>query len=337
MGRRRTKSPAWLPLRVYPHGLQYVYHPRKGKPIPLGPITDPGACMRKYGEIAGDAGAPPVLMGAVIDKYLTEIVPGLAPRTQEDYRAYCGKLKFGLGDMLPDEIEVTDLYDYHKARKAPVRANREITILGKIYRYAIKWRSATPGRNPTIGFLFADEVARDRMVPAREWTLFAKRHCPSWLRGYILLKYLTGRRQGEMLKLSTFSEKHDGIVFQILKKRRLRTITVTWTPRLRFVWEWLKALERPDNCSMIFWSHRGKSRGDGLSARGLKSAWQRAQADWLAADQENKSFWEHDIRGASGSDAKSDTDAQELLDHETVGTTRKSYRRATTKKVRPLR
>lgn len=336
MGRRRTKSPDWLPKRVYPHGAQFWYHPLKGKPVALGSQSDPAACMKRYGEIRGDATAvPAATLAAVIDRYLGEIVPGLAPRTQEDYRAYCGKLKKHLGHIPPNELEITHLYDYHRTRKAPVRANREITILGKIYRYAIKWGSATPGRNPTAGFLYADESGRERLVTGRERRLFARRHCPPWLRGYLLLKYLTGRRQGEMLKLSTFSEKPDGIAFQILKKRKLRTVTVTWSPRLRIVWEWLKRQKRPENCSMIFWATKGKNKGKQLSASGLKSAWQRAQEDWIAAG--NVAFWEHDIRGAAGSDANSDTAAQELLDHESVSTTRKSYRRATTKKVRPLR
>jgi integrase len=334
MGRPRTTSPAWLPPRCYPHGSRIRFIPKGGKPVDLGPRDNPGECMRRYGEIAGDHTAPR-LMGEVLDKYLLEVVPTLSPGSQATYRLYLDKLKQGFGHMHPDEILTTDLYDYHNARCAPVRANREITVLGKIYRYAIKWRAATPGRNPCQGFIYAEETARERKVSNRERTLFAKRHCPPWLRGYMLLKYLAGRRAGEMLKLSTFSEKPDGIAFQILKKRKLRTLTITWTPRLRVVWAWLKALPRPEKCAMIFWSQRGKTRGEGMSASGLKSAWQRAQKDWIAAG--NHAFWEHDIRGAAGSDAESDARAQELLDHESVSTTRKSYRRNVVKKVRPLR
>jgi hypothetical protein len=333
VGRHRTKSASWLPKRCYPHRRQILYRPLHGKPIPLGPIDDISACLKKYGEIIGEKRAAPRTVSEVIDRYLTEIVPGLAERTQEDYRAYCGKLKFSLGHMLPDEVTINDLYDYHNAREAPVRANREITVLGMIYRHAIRWRAAT--RNPVTDFLYAEETPRDRLVTGRERRLFAKRHCPPWLRGYLLLKYLCGRRQVEMLRLSTFSEKPDGIAFQIAKKRKLRTITVQWSPRLRVVWEWLKRLSRPEKCAFIFWSRRGKTRGDALSASGFKSAWKRAQTAWIEAG--NTAFWEHDIRGASGSDAKSDAEAQELLDHESVTTTRKSYRRDLTKKVRPLR
>src|SRR5258706_13743712 len=117
MGRRRTISPSWLPRRVYPHRRQLVYRPRIGKPIALGPIEDPGACLKKYGELVGGTGKRPVTMDQVIDKFLVEIVPGRAARTQEDYRRHSAKLKQAFGHMLPDEIEIADLYAYHEARK----------------------------------------------------------------------------------------------------------------------------------------------------------------------------------------------------------------------------
>lgn len=333
MGRKRTKTPAWLPQRCYPHRRQIIYYPANGKPIPLGAVDDPSGCLKKYAELFSSTMERPRTLHDVFVRYQIEVLPGKAPRTQEDYRAYIAKLDFAFGQMLPDDVSIAHLYDYHNARKAPVRANREVTVLGMIYRHAIRWRAATT--NPVQGFLYAEERGRDREVTGRERRLFARHHCPPWLRGYLLLKYLTGRRQGEMLKLSTFSEKPDGIAFQILKKRKTRTLVVTWTPRLRKVWAWVKAQSRPENCAWIFWSHRGKTRGDRLSARGFKSAWVRAQASWTQAG--NEAFWEHDIRGMSGSDAVSDTAAQELLDHATVQTTRRSYRRGKVVKVPALK
>ncbi len=50
----------------------------------------------------------------------------------------------------------------------------------------------------------------------------------------------------------------------------------------------------------------------------------------------NEAFWEHDLRAASASAAESDERARELLDHEDLRTTRRSYRRGV-QKVRPLR
>jgi hypothetical protein len=327
VGRRRTSSPSWLPKRVYPHRRQYVYRPLNGKPIPLGPISDPGACLRKYAQIVGQIGKPTTLAD-VIDKYLIEVVPSLAPRTQEDYRAYCAMLKKGLGHNLPDEVTINDLYDYHDARQAPVRANREITVLGVVYRHAIRWRSAKI--NPVRDFLFTAERGRDRIVSGTERRRFGRGYSPKWLRGYLTLKLLTGRRQGELLKLTLFSEKPSGIAFRILKKRKERELIVQWTPRLRRVWKWLKSLPRPKDKPHIFIGERGKP----VNARSLKSVWQRAMQKW--GRDGNDRFWEHDLRAFTAGAAESDERARELLDHGSLSTTRKSYRR-TTAKVRPLR
>jgi hypothetical protein len=327
VGRRRTKSPSWLPRRVYPHRSQLIYRPLVGKPIPLGPISDPGACLRKYAEIVGE-GPRPRTLGEVIDKYLTEEVPKLAPGSQESYRLYCGKLKHGLGHMVPDEVTINDLYQYHDARKAPTRANREITVLGVIYRHAIRWRAA--GTNPVRDFLYTPERGRERVVSPSERRRFSRERCPDWLRGYLALKLLTGRRQGELLKLNRFSEKPSGIAFRILKKRKERELIVSWTPRLRAVWKWLLALPRPKDTAAIFIGERGKP----VNARSLKSVWQRAMQKWRSDG--NEKFWEHDLRAYTAGAADSDERARELLDHGSVSTTRKSYRR-TTAKVRPLR
>jgi integrase len=329
MGRRRTISPTWLPRRVYPHRRQLVYRPKIGKPIALGSIEDPGACLKKYAELIGGSGKRPVTMGEVLDKFVIEIVPGKAARTQEDYRRHSAKLKQAFGHMLPDEIEIADLYAYHEARKAPVQANREITVLGVIYRHAIRWRAAT--RIPVQGFLFAEERPRDRLVTGRERRLFAAHYCPNWLRAYILLKYLTGRRQGELLRLGKFSVQRAGLAVRITKKRRERELLIEWTPRLRAVVDYIvEKLRRSPSSLMLFHGERGKP----VTARALKSVWQRAMTRWEADG--NTRFWEHDIRAETASDAGNDERARELLDHENVRTTRRVYRRGDSK-VKPLR
>jgi integrase len=316
---------------VYPHRQQLIYRPKVGKSVPLGPIDDPGACLKKYGEIVGAAASRrPVTMGDVLDKYLIEIVPQKSTRTQEDYRRHCGKLKHAFGDMQPDGIQITDLYDFHDARKAPVQANREITVLGVVYRYAIRWRAAT--KNPVHGFIYAEERSRDRLVTGRERRLFATHYCPEWLRAYTLLKYLTGRRQGELLRLGLFSVKPAGFAVRISKKRRERELLIEWTPRLRRVVDYIVGkLRRPKSSLMLFHGERGRP----MTARGFKSAWQRAMAKWEAAG--NARFWEHDLRAMTSSAAETDERARELLDHESVRTTRRSYRRASVQKVKPLR
>lgn len=339
MGRNRTKSPDWLPKRCYVHRRNIVYYPpgvdaagKPFKPVRLGPKASPAIVLAEYSKLVPVSGKPPRYLGDAIDQWVREILPTLGEGSHETYRQYCGNLKKALGHMLPDEVTINDLYDYHAAREAPVRANREVSTLGNMYRHFIRWRCAT--KNPVAGFLYAQEKSRDREVTGSERRRFARGHCPAWLRGYSTLKYLVGRRQAEMLKLSKFSEKRDGLAFTIVKKRRARTLVIRWSPRLRRTWEWLKRLPRPEHTPWIFWATKGKNRGAALTKAGFKSAWQRAQEKWIAAG--NEAFWEHDLRAATGAASVSDVAAQQLLDHEDVKVTRKHYRRARVVKVDPL-
>ena len=326
MGRKRKHTPAWVPRNCFLHGARVYFRSGKMKPVNLGPISDPSAVLSGYAKIITRPVERPRTMGDVIDRYLIEALPKRAERTQLDYIEYCKRLKYAFAHMLPDDINIDHLYAYHEARAAPVRANREITVLGNIYRYAIRWRSATV--NPVSGFLYAEERPRERLVSSAERRKFAL-HCPDWLRGYLALKYLTGRRQGELLTLGLFSEQRDGIVFRILKKRRKRELVIEWSPRLRRIWEWLKKQRRPKSSLMLFHGERAAVKKNGFG-----SAWQRAMKSYVAAGGER--FQEHDIRAATASAAASDGRAQELMDHEDARTTRRVYRRAQVSKIKPL-
>ncbi len=327
MGRKRH-SHSELPKRVYAYHGALWYMPKGGKKIRLGGVSDLGAALMAYGKLVQRT-VKLSTIGDVIDRYQREILPTKAPRTQEDYRAYCGKLKHAFGHMVPDEVETTDLYAYHERRGAPVRANREITVLGVIYRYAIRWAAAT--RNPVGGFLYEPETPRNREVKRAERIQFARQYCPRWLRVFIMLKYITGRRQAELLRLGLYSIKDEGLAVPIAKKRRQRTLILTWTPSLRRIVALVKALRRPAHSLLFFHGERGKP----MNARALKSVWQRAMQRWEADGHER--FWEHDIRAATSGAAQNDERARELLDHADVRTTRRSYRRAEETKVRPLR
>jgi integrase len=332
MGRRRTKSPHWLPKRVYPHGAQLLYRPRIGKPIPLGPISDVSACLAKYGRLVGEQPTPRTVTD-VLDRYLTEIVPTKKPRTQEHYRTYVANLRRAFGHMSPEEISKADLYAYHEARKAPVRANREISTFGQIFRHAIRWRAATV--NPVEGFLYAEEHPRTREVTLTELRRF-NRMVPRWLRVYCLLKLLTGLRQSDLLQLGQMNvDELRGLLRVNVGKTRGNKVKVmefrlTWA--LRAVLRAAAALPRPKTQTLFFISQRGKTRGQALSQRGFKSAWQRAQMAWAAAG--GAPFVEHDLRASAAQEASKR--AADLLGHDSDRPTKKHYLRGA-RRVTPLR
>lgn len=253
----------------------------------------------------------------------------LAPRTQADYREYVGKLRHAFGHMLPDDVTQPDLYAYHEARRAPVRANREITILGRIYSHAIRWRAAT--RNPVDGFLYAAEPKRERAVSLAELRAF-NRAAPRWLRVYLLLKLLTGLRQGDLLRLGAHSVDRERGLLRVRAGKTGRTLEFRLTWALRACIRAAEALPRPREQLLWFCSQKGATRGQALTARGFKSAWARAMAAWLTAGGEH--FREHDVRAATADHAA--RRAADLLGHESERVTKKHYLRGA-RRVTPLR
>jgi hypothetical protein len=62
--------------------------------------------MRQYGELFRET--PLTTFGAVLDRYMNEITPKKAPRTQTDERGYIATLRSVFGDMAPRSITPGD-------------------------------------------------------------------------------------------------------------------------------------------------------------------------------------------------------------------------------------
>jgi integrase len=324
MGRRRQSSHE-LPKRVYwRHGALY-FHPKDGKPVWLGRDLVTG--LAAYAKLV-DPPTSLVTMGDVLDDFM-RLRPGLvSPRTYADNLVEVRKLKYSFKHLRPAEIKPSHIYAYMSARDAPIRANREVALLSKAMQHAIK--KGLIDANPCKQVSRHTETPRDRYVEGRELREFGREYAPKWLRAYCLLKYLTGLRQGDMLKLVLPNIDETARAFRVRTGKTGKPLRFRITWALRIVLAQIVKLRRPKESMLLFTNRKGKQ----MTARGFKSAWQRAQQRW-AADGHTR-FWEHDIRGKTGSDSATDAEAQELLGHETTKTTRRHYRRGE-RKVSPLR
>jgi integrase len=324
MGRRR-QSRHELPKRVYwRHGALY-FHPKGAKPIWLGRDLTTG--LAAYAKLV-DPPVSLIYMADVIDDFMRLRPAEVSPRTYQDNLTESRKLKYAFGHLRPDEIRPKDIYAYMDARGAPIRANREVALLSKAMGHAVK--KGLIDLNPCKQVSRNTETPRTRYVEGRELRTFGRNYAPGWLRAYCLLKYLTGLRQGDMLKLVLQNIDETARAFRVRTGKTGKPLRFRMTWALRIVLEWIKKLRRPQTSTLLFTNRNGKQ----MTARGFKSAWQRAQQHW-AADG-NARFWEHDIRGKTGSDSATDADAQELLGHDDTKTTRRHYRRGE-RKVTPLR
>lgn len=342
MGQRRKHNPENLPDRVYKKHGAYYYVDREQKWHLLGKVWDKAARVKWAG--VSTTGSVPNSVAALLDEYLRHCAERvklgrLALRTKSDYETDATYLRTYFAGAQAHEVQRKDVATYLEDRGAPTRANREVALLSAAYNHAIKKFKLTD--NPCFKVPRNEEAARDRYVEHWERRQFAKRCCPPWLRAYVLLKYLTGLRMGDLLRLSSANETGRGIRADIGKSRKRQVLEFRWTWALRTTVGSVHRLrvDRPAAKETLVGEqdHRDSVHPTTywrVTSRGFKSAWQRAMKKWVEMGYER--FREHDIRAKSGSDSRTVADAQALLGHTNSSTTSKHYRRGVTR-VKPLR
>lgn len=316
MGRTR-KSRRDLPRRMYFHHGSYSFRTPDGKRINLG--RDLGAALRAYAYLV-----QPVIgrqtIGSVMDAYLSEKVPSKKPRTQADYTEAIALLRPVFGAMYPDDLEPKHVYRYLRERAAKTRANREVAVLSNVMQQAIEMGLVSA--NPCRQVRRNQEQPRQRDVQDSEVAgLIA--HCPDWLCAYIGIKSLTGLRQGDMLRLTLFAARDDGLYVETGK--RGKRLLFAWTASLKAAWTDAKALRRKPSETRLF----------PISCSGFKTAWSRAMHAWQPDTPESR-FAENDLRAkVAGQALDKGMDAASMLGHSTDAVTRRHYIRGT-RKVLPL-
>ncbi len=291
-------------------------------------------------------------IGALLDRYLLEVVPSKAAKTQTGNRLAIPRLRAVFGVMPIAAIQPKHVYRYvdRRSKKQPdgtggkTVAHREIEVLSHAYTKAVEWGYLN--RHP-----FKQEVRlegekpRDRYV--EDWeviellALKPRRKSGSVLmiQAYLRIKLLTGMAQGDLLRLTMSQLRNDGIHIQRHKtaeKTGKRTI-YEWSPELRAAIEQAKAT-RPVISPFLFCNRRGEGyvNEENGEARGWKSMWQRFMDRVLAETKITEHFTEHDMRAKVGSDAETLERARALLAHADARTTEAIYRRKP-ERVRPVK
>ena len=213
------------------------------------------------------------------------------------------QLKKAFGKMQPEDLKPSHVWAYlHKFRGAesPVRANREAALLSTLFNRLMG--AGVVDRNPCVGVERNDEIPRDRLVSDKElraFCRFARQRSDAGKRAAMALTiaYLTGKAQGQILKLHRTQIQDDGILFG--KRKRGAATLVGWTKRLRIYIA--AALAQPCDITPMYIIHN--QRGTPYSSSGFKSIWQRLMNEWVEAGNERFTF--HDLR------AKTVTDMEE--------------------------
>lgn len=288
-------------------------------------------------------------IGQLLDRYLLEVVPTKAPKTQESNRYSIATLRNVFGDMPITSLTPAQVYKFvdlrsrktkdanGRLRGGKITAHREVEVLSHAFTKAIRWGLLND--HPFKGKIELDgEKPRTRYVEDWEVTealsLDSKRDkgSVSMIQAYIGLKLQTGLRKSDMLRLTMSVLREDGIHVTPSKTESstAKKLIFAWTPELRAAVDAVIAV-RPVLSPFVFCNRDGESYCDeNDNTHGFNSIWQRFMKRVLAETKVTEKFNEHDLRAKVGSDEPKTIDAKELLGHDDIRTTERTYRRKPT-------
>lgn len=203
----------------------WYYFDTGGKPrkeIPLG--NDYAIAVKKWAELQIDAKPRHqeiITFRYVADRYITDVIPTKAPRTQSDnQKELIWLFKFFDNPPVPLEkilpIHVRQYLDW----RGTIRANREKALLSHLWNKAREW-GYTSMPNPCLGIKGFKETGRkDVYIDDR---MFSKVYdvASSPLRDAMDLAYLTGQRPADVLKM-TDHDIQDGAITVLQNKTKMK-------------------------------------------------------------------------------------------------------------------
>ncbi|AHF05520.1 hypothetical protein MARPU_09640 [Marichromatium purpuratum 984] len=291
---------------------------KNGKAIPLGP--DKSAALRKWAELMGDQASTEQTIKGLWIRYKREELPRKAQATQRSAKQQSRRLLAVFGDMAPGAIEPRHAIQYldKRGQQSPTQANREIALLRHMLTKATHWGGLL--RNPLLGLQYRNpEQPRDRYVTDAELENAIQRARP-WMAALMWLAYLTGLRRGDVLRLTRFQLKPEGI--ETKEQKTGKRVLIEWTPELQRVVDQALA-DSPDD------------RLFPLTESAVDNAWGRFQRS-LAADGFER-FLLKDLRAKHATDFEATGgDATNQLGHSGRAVTVRHYLRKP-RRVVPLK
>lgn len=311
--------PPKLAPRVYwKHGSYWYVTPSR-KWVRLG-STEREAYARLAEQNAADG-----TMGAIIDRYVREVLPRKAPKTRKDQQKQAVNLKKAYGHMLPSELTANDVWTVYeaRARKHLASANREHSLLSSVLKHAAMWGAVRDTSAARIARF--QEPKRRRYVTDGEF-LRVYRMSPLAVRVAMRLARLTGQREGDVLGIKRTQLTKSGIEFE--QRKTGKRLLVEWTPSLRSAIRFAGRLPLDGNVSTFYVIH--KRDGQRYTLDGFRAIWQRVQRRFQDSGAQRFTF--HDLRRKTGSES---TDGK-LLGHDDSRVLNQRYR-VLPEKVRPLK
>jgi integrase len=333
MGRKPSKNqnlPPHMRKRVQKSGKVYFYFDTGETPrreIPLG--DDYVAALRKYADLRRTEEVTAPTFGAVIDKYVDEVLPTLARNTIKTHSSDLKHLRFSfssapLSEIRPMHIQM--FLDDHKDK--PTTANRCKRLFSTLWNHARGW-GYTDLQNPTTGIM--GHSIQKQTAYVTDAVFNAVRDCASDpLKDALDLAYFTGQRPSDTLKMRG-SDIANGYleIRQGKTKKQLRIMVTGALAELLGRIAVRKAQHKIIHDQLLM-----NRDGKAFTQPALRSHFDRARE---AAKKKHPEMAEQidafkfrDLRAKAADDVadeRGETAASNLLGHETVRTTQRHYLR----------
>jgi len=322
---RPRKSNRHLPQRVYHHHNAYFFVDHMGVWHRLGSsLTE---MYQSYAEFLEER--PVRTMADLFDRYMVEVVPKKAPRTQKDNAYEMRYLRAALAKMDPKQFKPRHGYAYYNTRKEKSlrRAVNEMALLSHVFTKAVEW--GIVDENP------CKQIRKERPKPRRRYVSeieyqAAYKVMSEMAQCAMDIAVLTALRPGDVLGLERSNLIDEGILVHTAKTSK--DLIIEWSPELRRVVK--RALSLPPHVRQPLICNK---QGKAYTVDGFNSIWYR-RIRAAIADNENpleEPFQFRDLRAKSASDDTAEA-ARRRLGHASAAITERVYRRRP-EKVKPLR
>lgn len=259
-------------------------------------------------------------------RYRRDVLPTLAPRTQDGYARHLDVLEQRFGHLEPDALKPRDIGAFLDRPKGKIQANRQVAVLSAVYAKIVgRWYCGE--RNPCRDVERNPTRRRTRYVTDEEYAALYQFAKPR-IRLAMDLALLTGQRQGDLITLPFKNVTADGIFFR--QGKTGKRLLVGMTPTLAEVIERGRKME-PFGETVI-----RTRRGAPYTSEGFRACWQRTVQRAMRKRILEERFTFHDLRAKSVSDSTSLEAAFERAGHTSMSMTRGTYDRGV-RKVTALR
>lgn len=325
MGRKR-KANHNLPPRLHVKSGRY-YHVSSTLPRKWTPLGDDiNEARRKWADLESEPiGIEDKTFTVVARRYVRDILPKVARRTQKDYLLYLTPLESVFGSVSIDCIRPADIAEYLRIRgkNSEILANREKALFSTIFNHARTW-GFTEKANPCSGVRGFKERPRDRYVSDDEYKAVWKAAHPT-LQDAMDLALYTGQRPADVLKIAITDIQSERLA--ITQNKTGKKLRIAIEGGLEETITRILAKRKANTGPQLLQD----ASGEPLSYFAFRSRFDKARK--LA----NVKFQFRDLRAKAATDSDDLHQAQKLLGHKSRQMTEDYTRDRIGEFVKPLR